>query len=132
MQGKSYKRRDTIYNADYKIRIETPPEVCTSKRPTCEGLIQSSTANIQTIFQNRFIMNRIISFLKESNRWKHLAGGFVVGLCACSAFGAVYSAAVAASCLELKDKLHGSPWDWTDWLLTVGGGVAASVIWMLL
>lgn len=71
-------------------------------------------------------------FLKESNRWKHLAGGFVVGLCACSAFGAVYSAAVAASCLELKDKLHGSPWDWTDWLLTVTGGVTASIIWMLL
>lgn len=32
MQGKSYKRRNTIYNADYKIRIETPPEVCTSKK----------------------------------------------------------------------------------------------------
>ena len=77
-------------------------------------------------------MSRIISFLKESNRWKHLTGGFVVGLCACSAFGAVYSAAVAASCLELKDKLHGSPWDWTDWLLTVTGGVTASIIWMLL
>lgn len=89
------------------------------------------TANIQTIFQNRFIMNRIISFLKESNRWKHLAGGFVVGLCAYSAFGAVYSTAVAASCLELKDKLNGNPWDWIDWLLTVGGGAAAAAIWML-
>ena len=89
------------------------------------------TANIQTIFHFLFIMSRIISFLKESNRWKHLAGGFVVGLCACSAFGAVYSAAVAASCLELKDRLNGNPWDWTDWLLTVGGGAVASVIWML-
>ena len=76
-------------------------------------------------------MNRIISFLKESNRWKHLAGGFVVGLCAYSAFGAVYSTVVAASCLELKDKLNGNPWDWIDWLLTVGGGAAAAAIWML-
>ena len=50
-------------------------------------------------------MNKIISFLKESNRWKHLVGGFLVGLCACSTFGAVYSAVIAASCLELKDKL---------------------------
>lgn len=67
-------------------------------------------------------MNKIISFLKESNRWKHFVGGFLVGLCACSSFGALYSSAVAASCLELKDKLHGCPWDWLDWIFTVIGG----------
>lgn len=77
-------------------------------------------------------MNRIISFLKESNRWKHLAGGFAVGLCAFSAFGAIYSATVAASCLELKDKLHGSLWDWTDWLLTVVGGAVAAILWLVI
>lgn len=76
-------------------------------------------------------MNKIISFLKESNRWKHLVGGFLVGLCACSTFGAVYSAVVAASCLELKDKQHGSLWDWIDWLITLIGGIAAAFIWLL-
>ena len=30
--------------------------------------------------------------------------------------------AIAASCLELKDTLRGSPWDWIDWGLTVAGG----------
>jgi hypothetical protein len=29
-------------------------------------------------------MNKIISFLKKSNRYKHLVGGFIVGLCALS------------------------------------------------
>ena len=89
-------------------------------------------ANIQTIYQNKFIMNKIISFLKESNRWKHLVGGFLVGLCACSSLGALYSSAVAASCLELKDKLHGCPWDWLDWIFTVIGGVIACASWMFI
>lgn len=76
-------------------------------------------------------MNKIISFFKESNRWKHLLGGFLVGLCACSSFGALYSSAVAASCLELKDRLHGCPWDWLDWILTVAGGAMAAALWII-
>lgn len=59
-------------------------------------------------------MNKIISFLKKSNRYKHLIGGLLVGLCALSPWAAIYSAIIAASCLELKDKLHGCPWDWID------------------
>ena len=51
-------------------------------------------------------MNKIISFLKESNRYKHLIGGFIVGLLALTPWAAIYAAAVA-SCLELKDKLKG-------------------------
>ena len=50
-------------------------------------------------------MNKFISFLKQSNRYKHLIGGFIVGICALSPWNALYSAAVAASCLELKDVL---------------------------
>lgn len=57
-------------------------------------------------------MNKIFSFLKKSNRYKHLIGGLLVGLCALSPWTAIYSAIIAASCLELKDKLHGCPWDW--------------------
>ena len=61
-------------------------------------------------------MNKIFSFLKKSNRYKHLVGGLLVGLCALSPWAAIYSAIIAASCLELKDKLHGCPWDWIDWV----------------
>lgn len=76
-------------------------------------------------------MNKIILFLKTSNRYKHLLGGLIVGLCALSAFAALYTAAVAASCLELKDRLHGCQWDWLDWSLTVLGGIAASLFWLI-
>ena len=76
-------------------------------------------------------MNKIISFLKQSNRYKHLVGGFIVGICALSPWSALYSAAVAASCLELKDVLHGCRWDWIDWLLTVFGGCLSAALWLI-
>ncbi len=76
-------------------------------------------------------MNKIISFLSESNRYKHLVGGFIVGLCALSPWTAIYSAIVAASCLELKDRLHGNKWDWIDWLCTAFGGIIAMLFWLI-
>jgi len=76
-------------------------------------------------------LDKIIAFLKTSNRYKHLIGGFIVGLLALSPFAAIYAAIVAASCLELKDKLHGCQWDWLDWTLTTLGGIAAAAIWTL-
>ena len=79
-----------------------------------------------------FILNeRAVSFLKKSNRYKHLVGGLLVGLCALSPWAAIYSAIVAASCLELKDKLHGCPWDWIDWACTVLGGFIAMLFWLI-
>lgn len=77
-------------------------------------------------------MKKFFTFLKKSNRYKHLIGGFIVGLLACGPYPATYSAIVAGSCLELKDKLHGCPWDWIDWLMTVAGGAIAAVLWLLL
>lgn len=77
-------------------------------------------------------MNKIIPFLKKSNRYKHLIGGFIVGLFACGAYPALFSAIIAGSCLELKDKLHGCPWDWIDWLMTVAGGTVAAILWLML
>lgn len=77
-------------------------------------------------------MEKFISFLKKSNRYKHLIGGFIVGLFACGAYPALFSAIVAGSCLELKDKLHGCPWDWIDLLLTVAGGSVAAILWLML
>lgn len=76
-------------------------------------------------------MNKIISFLKESNRYKHLLGGLVIGILALSPWTAIYSATVAASCLELKDKLKGCYWDWLDWLLTLVGGAVAAIFWLI-
>ena len=49
----------------------------------------------------------------------HLIGGLLVGLCALSPWAVIYSVIIAVSCLELKDKLHGCPWDWLDWACRV-------------
>lgn len=76
-------------------------------------------------------MNKIISFLSESNRYKHLIGGFLVGIVACAPWAALYASLVAASCLELKDHLYGNKWDWIDWGCTAVGGVAAMAIWLI-
>ena len=52
-------------------------------------------------------MNKIIEFLKQSNRYKHLIGGLLVGFAALNPWTALYASIIAASCLELKDKLKG-------------------------
>jgi len=77
-------------------------------------------------------MNNILTWLKTSNRHKHLIGGLIVGLLALAPYAAIYAAAVAASCLELKDKLHGCQWDWLDWCLTLIGGAIAALLWTIL
>ena len=64
-------------------------------------------------------MDKIISFLREKNRFKRLIIGLLVGLFAFNPWTAIYSATVLASCLELKNKLRGSYWDWLDWILTL-------------
>lgn len=89
-------------------------------------------AKVQNFFQTQHIMDKILTWLKTSNRYKHLIGGFIVGLLALSPYAAIYTAAVAASCLELKDKLHGCLWDWLDWILTLIGGATAALLWTIL
>ncbi|MCM1068254.1 MAG: hypothetical protein NC418_11845 [Muribaculaceae bacterium] len=74
-------------------------------------------------------MNKLLAWLRESNRWKHLVGGFAVGVLAAGAYSALYAATVAASCLEFKDRAHGCRWDWIDWALTVAGGAVAAAAW---
>ena len=64
---------------------------------------------------------KLFNWLKESNRYKHLIGGILIGLGANSVYCAAYAGIGVASALELKDKLHGGKWDWIDWALTVGG-----------
>ena len=73
-------------------------------------------------------MNKIFKFFAASNRYKHLIGGFCVAAIAGSFYAAVYATIVAASCLELKDRLYGNLWDWTDWLCTLLGGFLAAIM----
>ncbi len=78
-------------------------------------------------------MNKIFKFLAASNRYKHFIGGFIIAALADSLYAAIYAAIVAASCLELKDRLYSNPWDWTDWLCTIiGGCIAAALFYIIL
>ena len=77
-------------------------------------------------------MNKFFSFFAASNRYKHLIGGFIVATLAGSCYAAIYAAAVAASCHELKDRQNGNLWDWTDWLCTILGGIIAALLFYVL
>ena len=68
-------------------------------------------------------MKKIIDWLKTSNRWKHLVGGFVLGL--------LLTALCSLGCaggMEFKDKQWGGKWDWGDWLCTMLGGLAGQAV----
>lgn len=71
---------------------------------------------------------RVIDWFRQSNRWKHLAGGFMLGVIPSCATAGLYGGIVAASTLEFKDKSYGSKWDWTDWSLTVAGTIIGCVV----
>lgn len=77
-------------------------------------------------------MRKIIEWFSTSNRWKHIAGGAIIGLGANSVYCAAYAGIGVAAALELKDKLWGSKWDWIDFGLTVTGGIAGHLIRILL
>lgn len=77
-------------------------------------------------------MNKIITWLKTSNHWKHCVGGILIGLGADSNYCAAYAGIGVAAALELKDKLWGGKWDWVDFGLTVGGVVIGRLIRILL
>lgn len=70
----------------------------------------------------------LISWFKQSNRWKHLLYGFLVALIAGFAF-----TCGAAAGVEFKDRAWGGKWDWIDFGLTVAGALAGAAIryWIL-
>lgn len=74
----------------------------------------------------------ILEWLKQSNRWKHLLGGFIIGIIPNGWFAGIYGGVLTASALEFKDKMKGGNWDWIDWMLTVGGAVAGCIIRLLI
>ncbi len=67
---------------------------------------------------------KLKNWLSQSNRWKHLLGGFIIGLGANDIYCALYAGTGVAGALELKDKLRGGLWDWIDFGLTVIGAAA--------
>lgn len=73
-------------------------------------------------------MKKVIAWLKESNRFKHIAGGVFIGLLVYNYACSFYAAVIAASCLEYKDKAWGGKWDWIDWGLTVGGSLVGTFV----
>ena len=73
-------------------------------------------------------MKKVIEWLKAGDRWKHVAGGLILGMASDGWWCAALTSVTAALCLEYKDKSSGGSWDWTDWALTVGGAAAGLAI----
>lgn len=69
-------------------------------------------------------MSKIIEWLGMSNRWKHLVGGFAIGVGANGLYCAVYAGGGVAAALELKDYLWGGKPDIFDFLVTCLGVAA--------
>jgi len=65
--------------------------------------------------------NNIINWFKESNRFKHLAGGFAIGVLSNDWYCAALAGVSAAGALEFKDYQWGGKPDWIDFALTVAG-----------
>lgn len=66
-------------------------------------------------------MRKLFTWLKESNRYKHLLGGIAIGAFANSLYCAAYAGIGVATALELKDKLWGGKFDLVDLSLTLAG-----------
>lgn len=77
-------------------------------------------------------MKKIINWLKQSNRGKHLIGGFGIGLLSNDLYCAGLAGIGVASALEFKDTQWGGKWDWIDWGLTVCGVAAGFAVRMAL
>lgn len=66
-------------------------------------------------------MRKLFTWLKESNRYKHLLGGIAIGVFANSLYCAAYAGIGVATALELKDKMWGGKFDLIDLSLTIAG-----------
>lgn len=73
-------------------------------------------------------MKKVIAWLKESNRIKHLAGGAFIGLLANDYSHSLFGSVIAATCLEYKDRAYGGKWDWIDYVLTIVGAMIGQFI----
>lgn len=64
-----------------------------------------------------------MSWISESNRWKHFLYAIPCGL----VFTILFVLGLAAG-MEFKDKQYGNHWDWLDFLATVLGGLIGQAI----
>ena len=70
------------------------------------------------------IIKKIIDWLKQSNRYKHLGLGFVYGLAANDLYCALYGGVGVSLALEFKDGQWGGKPDPVDAALTFAGVMA--------
>jgi hypothetical protein len=75
---------------------------------------------------------KLLTWLKTSNRYKHIIGGFIIGLFGNSIYCSLYATTIAAFSLEYKDKASGNVWDWIDLICTIFGGILSTIIKLLL
>lgn len=66
-------------------------------------------------------------WLLESNREKHLIGGFFLGL-----FLTFLCALGCAGGMEFKDRQWGGRWDWLDFIATCLGGLIGQALQILI
>ena len=71
-----------------------------------------------------YYMNGIIDWFKESNRWKHLLGGFIIGILSNDWYCTILAGFGVAGALEFKDYQYGGKPDWIDFMLTGCGAIA--------
>lgn len=67
-------------------------------------------------------MKKFINWFKQSNRYKH----FLYAV-PCGFVFTILCVLGLASGMELKDKLYGNKWDWTDWWCTLAGGALGQI-----
>lgn len=64
-----------------------------------------------------------MSWISESNRWKHFLYAIPCGL----VLTILFVLGLAAG-MEYKDAAYGNKWDWLDFLATVLGGLVGQAI----
>ena len=62
---------------------------------------------------------KIITWLGLSNRWKHLLGGFIIGIGADNLYCAAYAGIGVEATFELKNHLWGGKADILDFIITI-------------
>ena len=65
-------------------------------------------------------MSKLTDWLRESNRWKHLLGGMVLGVLADGWYCAGLCGGSVGGAMEGKDWQWGGVPDWMDFGLTFG------------
>lgn len=77
-------------------------------------------------------MKKLINWLKGSNRYRHLIGGFILGLISLDVYSMVMLSFCTGAALEYKDKMYGNKWDWLDLSVTMVGAILSYCIKTLL